>query len=448
VGKVIIGMPLLKAGGGTEVQIYSLVKILGSGGWRISVICYYEWDESVVQQFQEAGIEVRLMNLSRSRDHYVLHDVLVLVVALRRLLTELKPDVFHVQYLAPALVPIIASRLAGVRTVFATSHIAGSYAYRHKAKFLLRIAAKLCTTFFCVSQGVERFWFGDSLVFDPVRPALSRKHFTIYNAVDVDKIREIVMWECREGRGYEGKKLGGEGCGHIRRYENRKVGRKEVVKGGSRKIEGRGINDVGCKMQDESKIKKHGLAGKKVIGIVGRLAEQKGHKVLLEAMKDIVEAVPEVVLLVIGDGPECATIQSLITNHELQDHVQLLGGMQHEEVFKLYGTMDVFAMPSLYEGFGLTATEAMAAGLPVVGTTIEGLSEVIEDGVTGYLVPPGDSKALAQNLIALLNDPAKCQRMGQAGYERVKEHFSMEQFRESMIAVYDQFAAKGEKGRR
>ena len=95
-------MPLLKAGGGTEVQALSLVKTLAAGGHLVSIVCYYEWDEPVVQQFQDIGIEVWLMNLSRSPVNYGLGDACRLVAVLRRLLSELKPDVFHVQYLAGA----------------------------------------------------------------------------------------------------------------------------------------------------------------------------------------------------------------------------------------------------------------------------------------------------------------------------------------------------------
>ena len=384
-------MPLLMTGGGTEVQILSLGRALVSKGWRVSVICYYEWDAPVVRQFEEVGAEVRLLNLSRSLDHYGPMDALALVVVLRRLLAELKPDVFHVQYLAPALLPIIASRLAGVRAIFATSHIAGSYAYGRKAKALLRIAERLCNTFFCVSQGVERFWFGNSQVFNPATTTPGRRHYTIYNAVDVERIRKLVH-------------------------------------------------------PSSEPLNLRTFGPRKIVGIVGRLAEQKGHAVLLDAMKEVVRAVPDVLLLVIGDGPERSSLEQKTKSRGLREQVKWLGVRPQDEVFQLYRSMDVFAMPSLYEGFGLTAVEAMAASLPVVGTAIEGLSEVIEDGITGYLVPPGDARALGERLIELLKDPKKRERMGQAGCERAREKFGMECYRESILAAYETFTAKPTKG--
>jgi glycosyltransferase involved in cell wall biosynthesis len=93
-------------------------------------------------------------------------------------------------------------------------------------------------------------------------------------------------------------------------------------------------------------------------------------------------------------------------------------------------------MPSLYEGFGLTAVEAMAAGLPVVGTKVAGLSEIIENGVTGYLVSVGDSQELSQCLNYLITNRDQAQRMGQDGKHRVCSLFSMDHFTNSVLFMY------------
>ena len=105
--------------------------------------------------------------------------------------------------------------------------------------------------------------------------------------------------------------------------------------------------------------------------------------------------------------------------------------------------MDVVAVPSQFEGFGLSAAEAMAAGCPVVGTSVGGLAEIIEDGVTGYLVPPSDSAAFAAALIRVFSDPRDAVNMGARGRKRVSENFSSERFAESFVGAYRFFMKDG-----
>jgi glycosyltransferase involved in cell wall biosynthesis len=98
--------------------------------------------------------------------------------------------------------------------------------------------------------------------------------------------------------------------------------------------------------------------------------------------------------------------------------------------------MDVLAMPSHWEGFGLTAAEAMAAGKPVVGTDVPGLREVVEDDVTGFLVPVGDPAALRERLHALLLDDAAAIRMGTSGLEKANRVFGLKTSQERWLAAY------------
>jgi len=374
--KIMIAMPVLLLGG-TEIHTLSLVRLLVDAGYHVMVCCYYEFDSSMVSQMERMGANVILMKLKRTNGLFYLAKQLL------KLSKELRPDIVHVQYLAPGLVPIIAARIARVPTVFATVHIAGSIAYGRKAIFLLRLAAQLCMAFFCVSKGVEEFWFGNSLVLNPENIQKGRKHFTIYNAVDVVRITQIVD----------------------------SVNREEFKKSLS-------------------------IDERPLIGIVGRLAHQKGHAVLLDAMPKVIKHFPNVVLLVIGKGPEREFLGKKADELSIGRHILWLGERSQEDVFRLYSVMDIFVTPSLYEGFGLTAAEAMAARLPVVGTNIEGLSEVIENNVCGYLVPVNNSNELAKAIITLLTDSEKAKAMGMNGHERVKECFSTEKFSRSWLAAY------------
>ena len=382
---VLIGLPVLLVGG-TEVQTLSLVRVLLSGGYRVTVCCYYEFDEEVVMWFQKAGAEVLLLRLIRNLQQFSIFSTLSLVRLLLSLFRRIKPDIVHVQYLAPGLIPIVTARLARVPIIFSTVHIAGSIVYGEKAKMLLRLAALLCTRFICVSRGVEEFWFGDSEIFDPDNVNKSRKHFTIYNAIDTVAIANAV-------------------------------------------------NAV-----DKNKMKEMlGIAGRPVIGIVGRLAHQKGHNVLLDAMARVIKEFPDVVLIIIGEGPERQKLGEKALALNINKNILWMEAQPQNKVFEFYAIINIFAMPSLYEGFGLTAAEAMAASVPVVATKVEGLSEVIEDGVSGYLVPAGNSLAFGEAVIKLLKDPQKAKAIGQNGYKRVKKLFSLKNFSDSMKEIYSTF---------
>jgi L-malate glycosyltransferase len=384
---VLVGMPVLLSGAGTERQVLSLVHALLDAGCRITLCCYYEFEQSVVELFEDAGVRIILLKLKRSHSEFRLCEAMGLIKALLRVYRLVMPNIAHIQYLAPGMLPILAARLAGIKTVLSTVHIAGKAAYGLKAKLMLRFAALFCTCFFCVSRGVEDFWFGDSLVFEPNNILKGRRHYTIYNAIDVAHIKTIVAGANRESL------------------------RKRLC-----------------------------LGRAQVIGIVGRLVEQKGHCFLLNAMTQVLVRCPDTVLLVGGNGPKKEDLMRTAERLALSQHIRWLGVLPQDEVLELYTVMDVLAMPSLYEGFGLAVAEAMAAGLPVVASAVEGLTEVVEDGLTGYLVPPGDGKAMAGRLLELLSDPEKAQAMGEAGRQRVLGHFSMERFASSTLAVYRHFS--------
>jgi len=372
---VLIAIPVLLVGG-TEVQTLNLVRVLAGADYQVTVCCYYEYDVAMVAQFEEAGAKVLLMKYERAKGLWHLAKGLL------KIFRERKPDIVHVQYIAPGLVPVMAARLAGIKTVFATVHQPGS-PYGLKAKLLLRTAASVCTAFFCNSLAVEKSWVGDSKIFNADDIKAKRKHFTIYNAVDVDKIRQI-------------------------------TGRCD-------------------KEQMREKLQ---VTGKKVIGFVGRLRHEKGLDILLDAMPHVLKSHPDVALLVVGDGPDGERLKRRAEDLKLGTQVRWLGQKSPEEVYRLYGIMAVLAVPSRFEGFGLVAAEAMAAGLPVVGTNVGGLAEVVEDGVTGILVPPGDSQTLATAITELLDKHDKAKQMGEKGLQRVREMFSMEKFSQAMLAAY------------
>ena len=377
---VVISIPVLFVGG-TEIQTLNLVRVHVNAGYDVTVCCYYEHDASMVQRFESAGAKVILMKYERTDGLWHLAKGLI------KLFKALKPNVIHIQYLAPGLVPIIASRLAGIRAIFVTVHQPGS-TYGLKEKLFIRVASWLSTAFFCVSRSVEVSWFGDSEVFDPEKP-LRRKHFTIYNAVDTDQVAEAVRLADQDGL------------------------RKSLS-----------------------------IKGKKVIGFVGRIRREKGLDVLIDAFPHIHKSQPNAVLVVVGDGPDRASLKQRAECLGVDAEIRWLGQKSIEEVRELYSIMDVVAIPSRFEGFGLVAAEAMAAGLPVVASLVDGLKEIIINESVGLLVPEGNSRVLARTIYELLNAPDKARFMGENGRKYIEGSFSFNNYRKIIVESYRHYFRK------
>jgi len=161
-----------------------------------------------------------------------------------------------------------------------------------------------------------------------------------------------------------------------------------------------------------------------LIGNVGRLAPQKGQRHLVEAMPLLLERVPRAHAAIAGGGDLEEFLRDLALELRVSEHVHVLGPRQ--DVPALMQALDVFAMPSIWEGFGLVLLEAMAAARPVVASHVATIPEVVVDGETGLLVPAGDEVALADALAQLADDPQLAQRLGQAGQDRLRRRFSID----------------------
>ena len=156
----------------------------------------------------------------------------------------------------------------------------------------------------------------------------------------------------------------------------------------------------------------------------------------MRSMPAVIDSVPDALLAVAGDGPEREALAALAAQLGVSERVRWLGLLPHPDVFRFLRAVDAFAMPSRYEGFGLAAVEAMAAGLPVVASKVDGLEEVVDHGCTGFLVPTEESEPLSRAIVNLLSDPARARPMGLAGRKRVESLFSMASYETSVLAVY------------
>jgi N-acetyl-alpha-D-glucosaminyl L-malate synthase BshA len=146
----------------------------------------------------------------------------------------------------------------------------------------------------------------------------------------------------------------------------------------------------------------------------------------------VVREVPAV-LLMVGEGPERASAQALARRLGLQDRVKFLG--RHDRVEELAGLADVFLLPSELESFGLSALEAMASGVPVVGSDAGGLPEVVKHTETGFLLPVGDVEGMAARTLEILKDEEHRRCLGQAGRRRAAALFSADR----VVTQYEKY---------
>lgn len=181
----------------------------------------------------------------------------------------------------------------------------------------------------------------------------------------------------------------------------------------------------------------------KVVITVAVLRRPKGHHVILEAAKRILAKEPEALFLFVGDGPQQRNLERAIAQLGLGDHVGLLG--LRDDVPRILASADLYVTAAFHEALGQATIEAMAAGLPVVGTRVGGVPELVLNGETGLLVPPGDADALASAILELLADPERAKAMGQRGRDHVVERFSLEKMVGSMEALYLSLG-KGQEG--
>ena len=171
--------------------------------------------------------------------------------------------------------------------------------------------------------------------------------------------------------------------------------------------------------------------------MVGRLQAPKDPITLVRALAMVHAGDIEAVL--VGDGPERAAVEDEIGRLGLGSAVRLLG--ERTDVAELLATADVFVLSTHSEGLPLSVLEAMAAGLPVVASNVGGIPELVADGVSGLLVPPGDPDALAEAIERLLENPRLSQQLGLAGRRRVLENFDLEAVREAHLALYRRMLA-------
>ena len=183
-------------------------------------------------------------------------------------------------------------------------------------------------------------------------------------------------------------------------------------------------------------------AGRRML-FVGRLDERKGFRVAVAAFERLAGRFPDLLLVVVGDGPEAAAARAL--PESIRSRIVLVGRVANEDLHGYEAAADVFVAPSVGgETFGVVLVEAMAAGVPVVASDIPGYDEVIREG-EGLLVPPRDPAALAAAVARVLDDPPAARAFGDAGRARART-YSWESVADRLEAIYEDVAGRRDSG--
>ncbi|MGH3072975.1 MAG: glycosyltransferase [Gaiellaceae bacterium] len=169
-----------------------------------------------------------------------------------------------------------------------------------------------------------------------------------------------------------------------------------------------------------------------LIGSIGRLSREKGVDVLLRALPDL----PGVTALIVGEGPERQALEALASELGVAERTIFTGRVPESRPY--FPTLDVYVLPSRFEGLPLTVVEAMLASRPVVATNVGSVSEAIADGETGLLVPPNDPAALARAVRSVLDDAARAAAMGEAARARAEATFTARAMARRYEQLYDE----------
>lgn len=175
---------------------------------------------------------------------------------------------------------------------------------------------------------------------------------------------------------------------------------------------------------------------------VGYLIERKGFEYLIKAMNYVLKEHRSVHLTIVGSGPQEKKLKDLLKELKLKDNVEIIKNVSDHELLNLYNSSDLFVLPSVVdsqgntEGLGVVLLEAMACGLPVIGSNIGGIVDIIKDGKTGFLVEEKDVNGLSQTILRLIKDEESRKKIALDGYNEVRKNFSWKKVAESYLKVY------------
>jgi glycosyltransferase involved in cell wall biosynthesis len=180
-------------------------------------------------------------------------------------------------------------------------------------------------------------------------------------------------------------------------------------------------------------------AGDLVVGLVGRLAWEKGVDVFLSAAARLVDEFPRAKFVVVGEGPDAEKLGRMLDELKIRGRAELLG--RREDMPAVYRSLDIMVSASRQEGLPMAILEGMASGLPLVATTVGEVPTVVHDGVTGFVVQPEDVDALAAAIAKLLGDAELRERFGAAGRNLIEDEYSAARMTAEYLRIYEEAIA-------
>ncbi len=193
--------------------------------------------------------------------------------------------------------------------------------------------------------------------------------------------------------------------------------------------------------------RKQELDGTIGITTVGRLTEKKGIEYSIRAVAQVLKTYEKIEYNIIGDGELKEHLQKLIRELEIGEQVKLLGWKNQQEIIQILDNSHIFIAPSITAKNGdqdapvNTLKEAMAMGLPVIATLHGGIPELVQDGISGFLVPERDADAIANKLSYLIDHPDRWEKMGQAGRSYVEANYDINKLNDELVKIYQQVIA-------
>lgn len=337
--KVLVCIPCLLTGG-TEIQTLSLVEALVTAGHEVAVACYFEYTEPMVDRYSNAGAAVELLSPDGSRPIGVKNTINSLWEGLRIVVRKYRPEVAHVQYMAPGALPILVLRTLGIKKIIATAHTPADI--YPSIKLLHWLNNHILTVFQCITLKAEQSFFGSASLFNnDTKLKKHGNHFTIYNNLP----------------------------SYIEIAETTRKGMPKVIGVVSRLESIKGMDLV---VPAFAKI--YASHPDLILLIIGDGSQRQLMEQQVQDAKLPISA------------------------------VQFIGRQSQDNLQEFYDKIDILLMPSRSEGFGLTAIEGMARGcVPVVSNT-GGLSEVVEDGESGLLHMPDSLDDMAEKVTSVIAD--------------------------------------------
>ena len=178
-----------------------------------------------------------------------------------------------------------------------------------------------------------------------------------------------------------------------------------------------------------------------IVGFVGRLSNEKGADIFLNAAAMILVELPSTKFVVIGEGPDRDKLESLIDQLKLRQSISMLG--RRDDMPSVYASLDIMVSASRQEGLPMAILEGMASSLPIIATPVGDVPAMVHDGLTGVMVPPENAASLASAIVTLLRNPAQRERLGAAARKLIEDEFSAERMTADYLCVYAKAASRG-----